>query len=108
MATSSNTTTRFDNVSDAMLADMIGYADAKAKAAAEEVSALKEELKRRGAEKIEGSHFSVTNKEQISARLDTKAIRARLGDEVAKFEVPSISQVIRVKANAAALATLAS
>ena len=43
---------------------------------------------------------------QISSRLDTAAVRAHLGAEVARFEKPSITQVIRVRP-ATALASAA-
>jgi hypothetical protein len=67
------------------------------KAAETEREILKTELKRRGLTAAEGERFAVTITPQISSRLDTKAVRAHLGVDVARFEVAAITQVIRVK-----------
>ncbi|MDH7797494.1 MULTISPECIES: hypothetical protein [unclassified Beijerinckia] len=103
MATVINTTSpnRFHNVSDAALADMLGAADVVAKAAKAELDALKAELQRRKLTSVAGAKFLVTCTEQLSARLDTDAVRKFLGVEACKFEVPSISNVIRVKVSPA-------
>jgi hypothetical protein len=89
---------RFHNISDAALADMIGQADAFAKAADAELVALKDEAKRRGAELLIGDAFEITIKEQIAGRLDTKAVKAFLGDGYGRFENAVISTVVRIKA----------
>jgi hypothetical protein len=96
---------RFHNLSDASLADAIGNADAIAKAAEAELKDLKDELKRRGVEEARGERFTVTAKEQISGRLDAKAVREFLGDTYCRFETAVVSTVVRVKAaNRVALA----
>lgn len=100
MATRTDTTapTRFDNIPDAALADMLGKADAVAKAATAELDALKAEAKRRGAELLTGDHHEVTITEQIAGRADVAALKLHLGDAYARFEKPVISTVIRIKA----------
>lgn len=98
MANAAFTTNRFDNLSDEMLADVLGKADALSKAAADEVASLKEEIKRRGLKHVVGHEFTVTVTEQIAGRLDTAAIKTALGDAWRRFEVPTISNVIRIKA----------
>lgn len=99
MATVINTTAinRFHNVSDATLADMLGTADAIMKAAKAELDAHKAEFQKRGLDSMAGAKYLITCTEQIAARLDTEAVRKFLGGDVCKFEVPSISNVIRVK-----------
>ena len=86
-ADSRNTTTpsRFHNVSDAMLADKLGHADALLKGAEAECKALKDEFKRRGLLNVAGDEFTVTATEQISGRLDTKAVREFLGESLSPF-----------------------
>jgi hypothetical protein len=81
-----------------MLADAIGHADAVLKGAEAECKALKDEFKSRGLLDAAGEHFAVRASEQISGRLDTKAVREFLGDRYHRFEVPVITTVIRVKA----------
>jgi hypothetical protein len=100
MATSQNTTTpsRFHNLSNEALADAIGRADAIVTAAEAELSALKDEFKSRGLAEVAGDEFAVTATEQIAGRLDTKAVKAFLGDSYVKFEKAIVSTVIRVKA----------
>jgi hypothetical protein len=90
--------TPFPQLSDANLADLIGDADAVLKGAEAECKALKEELKRCGIAGAEGERFAVAVTPQISSRLDTAAVRVHVGADVARFEKPSITQVIRVKA----------
>ncbi|HEV2572006.1 MAG TPA: hypothetical protein VGU72_09735 [Beijerinckiaceae bacterium] len=98
MAAVSNTTiNRFHNVSDAALADMLGAADAIMKAAKAELDAHKAEFQKRGLASMAGAKYLITCTEQIAARLDTDAVRRFLGADACKFEVPSISNVIRVK-----------
>ena len=90
--------TRFHNLSDTALADAIGHADALTKAHEAELSALKDEFRRRGLADVAGDEFTVTNTETISGRLDAKAVRAFLGDSYARFERAIVSNVIRVRA----------
>jgi hypothetical protein len=89
---------RFHNVSDVALADMIGQADAVLKGAEAEAKALKDEIKRRGLSEVVGDHFTVTATEQIAGRLDTKAVKEYLGESYRRFENIIVSTVIRIKA----------
>ena len=45
----------------------------------------------------------MTCTEQISGRLDTKAVRQFLGDAYPRFEIPVITNVVRVRAVAKTL-----
>jgi hypothetical protein len=104
MAASNNITpaSRFHNFSDAALADAIGRADAIVKGAEAELTALKDEFKSRRLAEVAGEEFAVTATEQISGRLDSKAVKAFLGDAgdaYFKFEKGIVSTVIRVKAS---------
>src|ERR1700733_9684156 len=74
-ATQINTTSRFNNLSDAALADALGYADATLKGAETECKALKDEFKHRSLSVVAGGNFTVTATEQIAGRLDTKAVK---------------------------------
>jgi hypothetical protein len=97
-AINQSTTSKFHNLSNEMLADAIGNADAVLKSAEAEAKALKDEFKRRGLASAEGEHYAVTVTPQISTRLDTAAVRAHLGADVGRFEKPAITQVVRVRA----------
>jgi hypothetical protein len=97
-ATNLSTTSRHHNLSNEMLADAIGQADAILKGAEAEVKTLKEEFRRRGLLDAAGEHFAVRASEQISGRLDTKAVREFLGDRYHRFEQPVVSTVIRIRA----------
>ncbi len=92
------TSTRFHNLSDAQLADAIGRQDAIVKAHEAELAALKDEMKRREIAEAVGEEFTVTAAEQISGRLDSKAVKEFLGDGYCRFERAIISTVIRIKA----------
>jgi hypothetical protein len=98
MAQANGTYTRFHNLSNEALADALGQADAVLKGAEAEVKALKDEFKARGLLTAAGEHFTVTRSDQISSRLDTAAVKAFLGDAWRKFETPSITTVVRIKA----------
>jgi hypothetical protein len=100
MATSQNNTSlsRFDNFSDAALADEIGRVDSISKAAETELKALKDEFRARGLSGVTGDAFMVTATEQIAGRLDAKAVRDYLGAAYSRFEVAVVSTVIRIKA----------
>jgi hypothetical protein len=89
---------RFHNLTDEALADMLGQADAVLKGAEAECKLLKDEFKRRSLVEVAGDQFTVTATEQISGRLDSKAVKAYLGESYRRFEVAVISTVIRVKA----------
>jgi hypothetical protein len=97
MATPSNTTSRFHNLSDAALADEIGRVDAIMKSAEAELKGFKDEFKARGLTTADGDAFSVTATEQIAGRLDSKAVKAFLGDAYVKFETAVVSTVVRIK-----------
>ena len=96
-ATNPSTTSRFHNLSNEALADMLGQADAVLKGAEAECKALKDEFKRRGLTEVAGDQFTVTATEQISGRLDAKAVKDFLGESYHRFEVAVISTVIRIK-----------
>jgi hypothetical protein len=95
---STTTPSRFHNVSDEALADMLGRADAVLKGAEAEVKLLKDEFKNRGLVEVAGDHFTVTATEQIAGRLDAKAVKEYLGESYRRFEIAVISTVIRIKA----------
>jgi hypothetical protein len=99
-ATNPSTTSvsRFHNVSDEALADLLGQADAVLKGAEAECKLLKDEFKRRGLVEVAGDNFTVTATEQIAGRLDAKAVKEYLGESYRRFEVAVISTVIRIKA----------
>jgi hypothetical protein len=97
-ATESITTSRFHNLSNAALADALGHADAVLKGAEAECKALKDEIKRRGLLEVAGDSFVVRVSEQIASRLDVTAVKQFLGDSWRRFEVATISTVVRIKA----------
>ena len=97
-AINSITTSRFHNLPNEALADALGHADATLKGAEAECKSLKEEIKRRDLIEIAGEHFTVTATEQIAGRLDIKAVKKYLGESYRRFEVATISTVVRVKA----------
>jgi hypothetical protein len=98
---------RYHNLSDAALADEIGRVDTIVKSAEAELKALKDEFKDRGLQAASGDAYAVAATEQISGRLDTKAVRQFLGDAYPRFEIPVISTVVRVKAVVPPLAAFA-
>jgi hypothetical protein len=89
---------RFHNVSNEALADLLGQADAVLKGAEAECKLLKDEFKNRGLVEVAGDNFTVTATEQIAGRLDAKAVKEYLGESYRRFEVAVISTVIRIKA----------
>jgi len=88
---------RFHNVSNEVLADMLGAADAKAKAAAAELEALKAELKKRGVLAATGQAYAVTVGEYLQARIDSKKAREILGSRVSEAETVSICSRVTIK-----------
>jgi hypothetical protein len=102
MAKASNPSTtspsRFHNLNDTALADLLGHADAVLKGAEAECKLLKDEFKRRGLVEVAGDQFTVTATEQIAGRLNSKAVKEYLGVSYRRFEVAVISTVIRIKA----------
>jgi hypothetical protein len=97
-ATNPSTTSRLHNFSNEMLADAIGHADAVLKGAEAECTSLKNEFKRRGLIDAAGEHFAVRASEQISGRLDVAAVKAYLGDSWRRFEIATVSTVVRIRA----------
>jgi hypothetical protein len=95
---STTSPSRFHNVSDQALADLLGQADAVLKGAEAECKLLKDEFKRRGLVEVAGDQFTVTATEQIAGRLDSKAVKEYLGESYRRFEVAVISTVVRIKA----------
>jgi hypothetical protein len=96
-AIDSSTITRFHNPSDEALADALGHADAALKGAEAECKALRDEFKHPGLHTVAGDSFTVTRSEQIAGRLDVKAVKEYLGESYRRFEVATISTVIRIK-----------
>jgi hypothetical protein len=94
---STTSPSRFHNLSNEALADLLGQADAVLKGAEAECKLLKDEFKRRGLIEVAGDQFTVTATEQIAGRLDSKAVKEYLGESYRRFEVAVISTVIRVK-----------
>ena len=68
------------------------------KGAEAECKSLKDEFKQRGLLTVAGENFTVTRSEQISGRLDVTAVKQYLGDSWRRFEVATVSTVIRIKA----------
>lgn len=92
---------QFHNRSSDQLADEYGNLKAQQDALGEQLTTIKDELIKRGDERIEGQRFTLTISQQTSMRLDTKALKAALGDDIcAEYEKPSTSTVVRVKATA--------
>jgi len=90
---------QFNNRSNADLADEYGTLDGQIKALTERKDAIKEEFKARSVDRVEGPKFTITVSEQSAKRLDTKALKAALGDDIcAEYEKESFSTVVRVKA----------
>ncbi len=89
---------RFHNLSNEALADAIGHADAVLKGAEAECKSLKDEFKRRGLLTVAGNDFTVTRSEHISCRLDIPAVKQYLGQSWRRFEIATVSTVIRIKA----------
>src|ERR1700733_12519857 len=88
---------RFHNLSNEALADLLGQADAAVKGAEAECKLLKDEFKRRGLVEVAGNRFTVTSTEQIAGRLDSKALKEYLGESYHRFENAIVSTVIRIK-----------
>jgi hypothetical protein len=95
---STTSPSRFHNITDPALADLLGQADAVLKGADAECKLLKDEFKRRGLVEVAGGQFTVTATEQIAGRLDAKAVKEYLGESYHRFENAVISTVIRIKA----------
>jgi hypothetical protein len=97
-ATTACITNNLHNLSNGMIADLVGEADCAKKAAEARLAELKTELQRRNVTEAAGEHFAISIRAQVSTRIDTAAVRAFLGADVARFETHSIASVLRVKA----------
>jgi hypothetical protein len=95
-------TSRFHNLSNAALADALGYADAVLKGAEAETKSLKDAFRRRGLMAASAENFTVTATEQIRSRLDSKAVKEFLGASYSRFEVAVVSTIKAAKQLAAA------
>jgi hypothetical protein len=76
----------------------LGHADASLKGAEAECKALKDEIKRRGLLEAAGDDFAIRVAEQISGRLDVAAVKQYLGESWRRFEVATVTTVVRIKA----------
>lgn len=100
MPKKSTSVNRFDNLSDAQIADRYGKADAIAKAAKAEMDDLKAEMLARKIEEAAGDAYSVSIAyDQIAWRLDTEAVKAHLGAAYSRFQKISYSTIVRPKPN---------
>ena len=98
MAQATRHSIRFHNLSNEALADALGHADAVLKGAEAECKALKDEIKGRGLLEATGENFAIKVAEQIAGRLDVAAVKQYLGESWRRFEVATVSTVIRIKA----------
>jgi hypothetical protein len=98
--------TKFNNITDEMLADAIGHADLIVKAAEAELQALKDEFRRRGVLSAVGARYTVTRSDQAWSGFDIAAVKMFLGDAWRKFETAQIVTFLRIRAtpNLAAVA----
>jgi hypothetical protein len=61
------------------------------------VQGLKDEIKHRSLLEAVGDSFAVRVAEQISGRLDVAAVKQHLGESWRRFEVATVSTVVRIK-----------
>ena len=90
-------TNQFNNLSNEQLADEIGKLDTVIKEQTERLDALKDAFKARNCSAARGELFVVTRSETTSKRLDTKKLRAALGDALDGYEIESSSTRLLVK-----------
>lgn len=91
-------TTPLHNLSTFQLADDYGTLDAQIKALTERKDAIKDELKARRVEKVEGAKFTITVSTSTRTTYDDKAIREALGAEIVKqYERTTETTTLRVK-----------
>lgn len=89
----------FHNMSDEQLADEIGKLDTHIKTQAEQLEALKDEFKARDISAARGDLYAVTRSISTSKRLDTKKLRAALGDALDGYETETTSTRLTIKAS---------
>ena len=70
---------RFHNLSPAMLADLIGQLDRKAKDANNELEVAKDAFKGRGLLIAEGETYAIVLQKTIRASLDTTTVKSEMG-----------------------------
>lgn len=91
-------TNALHNAATADLADEYGMLKGQADAIAARLTILKDEIVKRGDDRIEAKRFTVTISKQVSKRLDTKALKDALGEGIcAEYERETESTVVRVK-----------
>ncbi len=73
-------TTSYDNMTPAMLADLLGTLDVEIKQREAAMKELKAELIARGIEKAEGNTFNATKSESVRWTLDQAAAKEALGE----------------------------
>ncbi len=85
--------------STAAIADEFGALDAQIKALEERKAELRKELEARLAitPRVAGNHWTVTRADVVSSRLDTKGLKALLGDALDPYYVQSTAVRITVK-----------
>jgi hypothetical protein len=108
MATALNSTiaNRFHNLAPAMLADLIGDLDRKAKSATTELDAAKDAFKARGLLIAEGDAFSVMVQKSIRQTLDTAKVKSAMGQDW--FDDNSrLGEVVTLRITASAPAAVA-
>ena len=92
-------TDNFNNQSNEQLADEIGNLDTQVKYLEERLTLLKDAFKARNCSAARGERFAVTVSESTSKRLDTKKLRADLGDALDVYEVETTSTRLTIKAS---------
>ena len=91
-------TNALHNIATTDLADDYGSLDCQIKALTERKDAIKDELKARSVERVEGAKFTVTVSTSARITYDDKAIRAALGDDICKqYERVTETVTLRVK-----------
>jgi len=86
---------KFDNVSDEMLADRIGDQSRAVKDEEAHLEELKSEARRRGVDST-GSRWAYTIKTTDTSRLDLVALKAKYGDKLKPFYKCSSSETLRI------------
>ena len=79
-ASAADAPTRFDNVTDAMLADELGAIDEELDAVKERQDEARREMVRRGKGALEGLTHTVLRAQIQTTTIDTAAIRKEMGD----------------------------
>ncbi len=79
---------KLDELSDGELADKFGDIDAKRDKLGEELKPLKEEFDRRKLDHAKGARWKITKHVAPIERFDTKAAKAALGKDAAKYVKP--------------------